>query len=83
MDKYKSSYETNSLPLAAAIISSGINLHSISKDTEGKTVFIFEFTAELSRVKERFWARLLKVEPNSFWETIRFLKSRIYEGVIK
>ncbi len=76
--KQKSFFETNSLPLAATLLCFSCPLDSLKKDQEGKTIFIFELTPQLSRVKERFWTRLLKVEPNLFWETQRFLKSRIY-----
>lgn len=78
MNEDKNLYETQSLSLAATLISLGINLDSVIKDQEDKSTFIFLQTKELDQVIELFWKRELKVEPNSFWESLRFIKSRIY-----
>lgn len=80
MNKNKSYYETQSLSLASTLISLGLSLDSVVKDPEGKATFIFPQTEELNQIIEIFWKRELKVEPNSFWEAQRFLKSRIYGG---
>lgn len=78
MNENKSFYETQSLSLAATLICLGITLDSVTKDQEVKATFIFPQTKELNQAIELFWKRELKVEPNSFWEAQRFLKSRIY-----
>lgn len=80
MNKNKSYYETQSLSLAATLVSLGLALDSVVKDPGGKATFIFPQTKELNRIIELFWKRELKVEPNNFWEAQRFLKSRIYGG---
>ncbi len=75
-------FETSSLPLASAIVCCGITLDSIFKSSDGKTVFIFNRSnnPDLDQIIQNFWQKTLKIEPNSFWESIRFLKSRIYGG---
>lgn len=78
MNKNKSYYETQSLSLAATLVSLGLALGSVVKDSGGKATFIFTQNKELNQIIELFWKRELKVEPNSFWEAQRFLKSRIY-----
>lgn len=78
MDKNKTYYETQSLPLAVTLICSGIPLDSVNKGADGKSTFVFPQSSDLSRIIRLFWQRALKVEPNFFWETQRFLKSRIY-----
>ena len=80
MNKHKIFYETQSLPLAVSIICCGTNLYSVIKSPDGKSTFVFEKTPELTKTIEFFWQRALKIEPNSFWESLRFLKSRIYGG---
>lgn len=80
MNKYEDFYETSSLLLATTLLCVGISLDSISKAKDGKFVFIFHHTADLDQILELFWQRALKVEPNSFWENQRFLKSRIHGG---
>ena len=78
MDKNKISFETNSFIIASTLISLGIPLDSLVKDADGKATFIFTRTDNLELLLQSFWKRSLKVEPNSFFEAQRFLKSRIY-----
>lgn len=80
MNKNKDFYETNSLLLATTLLCVGLPLDSISKAKDGKFVFIFPRTPDLDQILESFWQRALKLEPNSFWENQRFLKSRIHGG---
>ena len=80
MYKDKTFYETNSLSLSATLISLGISLDSVVKNNDGKAVFIFPQTDTLTQIIESFWKKALLVEPNSFFEAQRFLKSRIYGG---
>lgn len=72
-------FETESLPLSVSIICSGIPLNSLIKDSNNKATFFFPYSQELVKITELYWQRALKIEPNQFWETQRYLKSRIYE----
>lgn len=74
----KAYYETQSLPLSIAIASCGILLESVVKDSSNKATFVFTQSPELTKIIELFWRKALKIEPNLFWETQRFLKNRIY-----
>lgn len=80
MDKNKSFYETQSLLLGATLISLGIPLDSVIKTSEGKSTFIFPRQDNLDQILAAFWNKTLQIEPNLLWESIRFLKSRIYGG---
>lgn len=80
MDQNKNFYETQSLLLGATLISLGIPLDSINKNFEGKSIFIFPKQNNLDQILEAFWKKSLSIEPNLLWESIRFLKSRIYGG---
>lgn len=80
MNENKSFYKTQSLPLAATLISLSIELDSVNRIQEGKFAFVFPHTQSLEQIIEAFWQRKLRVEPNSYWEAQRFLKSRIYGG---
>lgn len=72
-------FETQSLPLAVSIICHNIPLDSLKKDPDGKCTFYFIQTPELTEIVQLYWQRALKIEPILFWETARFVKSRIYE----
>lgn len=80
MNKDKHFYETNSLVLAATLVSVGISLDSVIKNPDGKSIFAFLRTEKFDQILESFWKKSLLVEPNSFFEAQRFLKSRIYGG---
>ena len=80
MDKNKTFYETQSLLLGATLISLGIPLDSVVKNSEGKSTFIFPKKNNLDQILEAFWKKALTIEPNLLWECTRFLKSRIYGG---
>lgn len=82
MDQNKHSYETNSLVLASTLVCLGIPLDSVVKSSGGKSLFRFNRSnnPDLDQIIQNFWQKTLKIEPNSFWESIRFLKSRIYGG---
>lgn len=80
LNNNKTFFETSILPLAGAIICCGISLDSVVKDPGGKSVFIFDRSnnPDLDQVIQNFWKKSLRIEPNAFWEAVRFLKSRIY-----
>ena len=80
MSQNNSFFETSSLPLAATVISLGIPIDSVTKNQDGKSVFIFNRSQypDLDQIIQEFWKKSLRTEPNALWEAIRFLKSRIY-----
>ena len=78
MDQNKHFYETQSLLIGATLISLGIPLDSVIKNSEGKSIFVFSRQDNLDQILESFWNKSLAIEPNLLWESIRFLKSRIY-----
>lgn len=80
VNKNKSLYKTQSLIIAATLLSLDTPLESIEKDFDGKSTFIFCDTATLNQTVKSFWEKSLLIEPNMLWEQLRFLKSRIYGG---
>lgn len=77
MDQNKDWYETSSMVLTATLIARGSSLASVSNEGS-KSIFIFNSSTQLNKTIELFWQKKLLIEPNAFWEAIRFLKSRIY-----
>lgn len=76
MDKFY----TKSLSLAAAIYSlSPINLKSIHHEG-AKAIFIFDKSNEIDRAVNLFWQKKLSIDALSYFESLRYLKSRIYEN---
>jgi hypothetical protein len=71
-------YETNSLPLAVTLVCLGYNLDTHSKDDLQRVIFYFKFDETLMETLEKYWKKLILVEPNAYWDAIKFLKSLIY-----
>lgn len=73
-------YITTSLALAAAIqLASKSKLLSIRKITPRQSSFIFNDTPELAQLIENFYKKGLSVDAFSYFETIKYIKARLYE----
>ncbi|NMB91233.1 hypothetical protein GYA37_00085 [candidate division WWE3 bacterium] len=44
-----------------------------------KVLFCFEDSSELRNILKMFWSDNLQVEPKSYFQSIKLLKSRIYQ----
>ncbi len=75
----KKLFKTSDLALAAVI-----NLHypikTINKDNPKKVYFIFEKSKNLDLVIEKFWGRELKVDALLYFNSLKTLKTRIYNN---
>lgn len=78
IDYNQSYFSSSELSLCSALIVLGFTLHSLKKDTPQKTIFIFEKSKELDTTVNDFWQRKIRLEPLAYFETTRYLKSRIY-----
>lgn len=73
-------YTTSDLGCAAALVALGAHTQSLDKSNPARVVFIFGNSPELTKVVESYWNGLLKVDAKTFFETQKWLKSRIYNG---
>lgn len=76
----KKYFSSSDLALCATLVALGFNLDSLDKTNPQKTFFVFNRTPELEISVQSFWDKQIKIEPISFFEAQRFLKSRIYGG---
>ena len=81
---YKYPYNNNQIAVTDLALASSIQylefpIIAINRDPKQfpKASFIFEKSDELNDAIYRYWEGLLLVEPKSFWNTARELKSRI------
>ena len=75
-------YETRELSLAATLITVGFELVGINYQVEGQAnrpvgYFLFENNRELGEAIQKFWASKLAVEPKSFMQNLRALRSQV------
>ena len=70
-------YQTSDLCLASAI-SLFQPIEKIDKTNPKRVIFIFQKTNEVESIIEDYWNKELKVEPQSYFQQLKIIKSRIY-----
>lgn len=81
-DKYKDLYRTSSISLATAIQTTGKgSLREIQPVALNKFEFIFstENFTDLQKTVSLFWQKSLPTDALSYFETLRYLKTRLHE----
>ena len=63
----------------ATTISLWYPLDSIERTGESKVVFLFKRDEQLDELVQAYWRKELKVEPQSYFSALKFLKNRIHE----
>lgn len=71
-------FNTTDLILASTI-SLYYPIDGIDKLNPQKVIFVFKIDEQFSQLLKKYWRRELVVEPISFFNQIKYLKSRIYE----
>ena len=76
MNKYKY-YQTTDIALAT-IISLSFPLVRITPQSNSKSLFVFERSKELERLIEDYWSGTLKIEPKTYFNQLKQIKTRLY-----
>lgn len=71
-------FRTSDLALATAICVFGIAIESTEQIDDRRTAFIFSKSDKLTDIINRFWRGELQVEPQSYFNQLKILKTRIY-----
>ncbi len=72
-------YSTTDLNLSC-VISMYFPLWAIDRKNTSKAEFIFKREEGLDKLVESFWRRQLQVEPIAYFNQLKVIKSRLYEG---
>ena len=81
-NNYRNKYKTKSLALASAIqTTSTSKLEYIDSSDPQRSEFIFDRSKDPSfdDIIARFWACQLRVDASTFFNNLRYIKSRLYE----
>ncbi len=70
-------FSTHDMALASAI-SLFFFLDSIDKSNPSKVLFRFKKTPKLNKLIDDYWQGKLRVDPQSYFNQIKILKTRIY-----
>lgn len=70
-------YKTSDLALTTTL-SLYFPIRTIDRDNPCKVIFLFDLTDELSAFVNRFWRNEVSVEPQTFFNQLKTIKTRIY-----
>lgn len=75
-------YTTNDLAIAAMLVEHDYAIKRLDRNNPNRVVFEFQDTnSAIPTLVDGYWQNLLLVNPRSYFETLKQLKSRIYGGV--
>lgn len=72
-------FETSDIALASAIYCKGGRVEAIDKTSPTRAVFLFERTSDLDALVQGFWSHSLSVEPLAYFNSLKELKTRLYQ----
>lgn len=78
MSLNQAKYSCSDLTLATTLLLHSFTLIDIDRTNPRRAVFLFEDSNQLQDVVNDFWNSKLSVEPHSFADKTKWLKSRIY-----
>lgn len=73
-------YETSDLAQAVTL-SLYLPIHKINKINPRKATFIFIKNPQLESLVTDYWQKKIRVEPQTYFQQLRSVKSRLYEEV--
>ena len=71
-------YMTQDLPLAATLVSLGQSLQGIDRTNPKRAGFCFAQSSELHTLIDTYQSGNITIEPRSYFDAIKYLKSRLY-----
>lgn len=73
-------YKTTDICLSATLCCFGLRIELIEKISHSKVAFVFRNSAELVSLTNSFFNHELKVEPLGFFNSLKEIKTRIYNA---
>jgi hypothetical protein len=70
-------FRTSDLALSAALVALGFCLEAVEKEYP-KSTFIFKRSEALDEAIQGFWASSLRIEPKTYFNSVKEVKSRLY-----
>jgi hypothetical protein len=73
-------YTTTDLGCAAGLVVAGSELLELDRSNVRRVVFIFNRSGKLSDDFEAYWRGDLSIDAKSYFEALKWLKARVYNG---
>lgn len=80
MNEEQDVYKSSDLAIVAFLYLLGHTLIEVKNTKFGKSFFIFKNSKKLERDLEDFWQKDAKVEPQEYFDSIKKIKTRIYQN---
>lgn len=74
-------YSTSDLSLAATLLCLGYKLEALDRHDSRRAVFIFNRDKALDNFLEAYWGDNLTVNPRTYFDALKSLKTRLYDQV--
>ncbi len=81
MKENKDLFTTYNLNFSAVLIASGIKLQGVNNGLGSKSLFCFENSLKIQDINDKYWRKELKIEPQLLFDSLKFLKNRLYSGL--
>lgn len=79
MPKYDDeNLESHDLALVAALAEYGYSPIQLDRSNSRRVAFIFEHSDELKRLIDNYWLDQLEVNPRTYFDSLKHLKTRLY-----
>lgn len=79
MNEEQDIYKSSDLATVAFLYLLGHPLIEVENTKFGKSFFFFKNSKKLERDLEDFWQKEVKVEPQEYFDSIKKIKTRIYQ----
>ncbi len=73
-------FSTKDMALATTISYFGYPIEDIDKDDPSRSSFIFKRNKKLDELVQGFWSNSLKVSPLAFFNSLRSIKTQLYQS---
>lgn len=77
----KEFFETTDMPLIATLYYFGYKIDAIDKSNPSRAVFLIIRDKKLDEITQGFWSHTLKVEPIAYFNSLKEIKTRLYQTI--
>lgn len=73
-------FESADLSLIATLVALGYNLDGIDRNNSSRAILYIKRDKQLDEIVQAFWAHSLKVDPLTYFNCLKEIKTRIYNS---
>lgn len=74
-------FESSDLALISCLFYYNCKIEAIDKSDPSRAIFIIKRSKDLDKLVQGFWMHTLQIEPQAYFNSIKEIKSRIYQRI--